>query len=169
MANRIVVYEPSGGVVSGQVTEVARSASPYKYKDTNHLIDPDISDVSGVSKIYWKVSGEPPVLVEMTQEETGYIDQAYHLNDYRIKDRTEIMTAIMHGCLAISQDCFNRMVDTYDKCPKFSLALDTPNYLLARAWGAAILAKRVSDGEITQEQSDELWNVVDSRVPNFEV
>ena len=74
MAN-IIVYDPSDVNVAYRVTSYHRSAHTPDYDaEVNKLVNPDVSGVSGVQQKYWKVSGSPLAVVEMTPSEKITID-----------------------------------------------------------------------------------------------
>jgi hypothetical protein len=72
----IIEYDPDSAIVSNRVVRYLRSVDSGPYMETpncvtcpiaNHLIDPDLSAVSGVERTHWKVEGG--AIVEMTQKE----------------------------------------------------------------------------------------------------
>ena len=71
--SNIVVYDPDDTVVAGRVLEYAESANTPDYNsESNKIISPDLSGVSGVDQKYWKV--DTGAVVEMTAQEKADVD-----------------------------------------------------------------------------------------------
>ena len=74
MAN-VLIYDPNDASVANRVTAYYISAHTPDYNVVTHkIINPNVDGVSGVSTKHWKVSGSPPVVVEMTPSEKIAVD-----------------------------------------------------------------------------------------------
>jgi hypothetical protein len=81
-AESIIEYDPDNAIVSNRVVKYLKSVDSGPYMETpncvtcpiaNHLIDPDLSAVTGVQRAHWKVVDSS--VVEMNQAEKDYIVQ----------------------------------------------------------------------------------------------
>lgn len=69
-------------VVNKTTTQYITSVHTPDYDSADWLINPDLSGVSGVDQKYWKVSGSPPAVVEMSQAEKDVVDKVYKEEDF---------------------------------------------------------------------------------------
>lgn len=72
---KIVIYNPSDTTVPYKVTAYHPSAhTPSFDAESNKLVNPSLSAVSGVDQRYWKVTGSPLTVDEMSNSEKAAID-----------------------------------------------------------------------------------------------
>jgi hypothetical protein len=65
-----------GAVLNKTTMEYRTSVNTPSYSEDTWLINPDLSAVNGVEKKYWKIEGDPEVVVEMSQAEKDIVDAA---------------------------------------------------------------------------------------------
>lgn len=149
--SNIVIYDPSDQTVANRVTQYFKSVNTPDYDgESNKLVNPDLSGVSGVNRIYWKVSGSD--VVEMTAEEKTAIDSSIPV----YKNRVTIIDEIFNG--VSGQEQLDRLIAALDNYPTFGYALDDYNYTLARARANEAL----TNTDIIQADYD----LIDSKIPS---
>lgn len=101
-----------------------KSVNTTEYLDGEWIINPDLSNVEGVDKLYWKIDGES--VIEMTQEEKDAVDltRLDSLKESKIRDIDNKTSSIISQGVQFDGETFSLSVNAQSNFMGIKVATD---------------------------------------------